>query len=181
MYIKIVINKQNFLIFQMKKKPTIYQTPTHGLHHFPLQCTHPPTGEEREPPTSQTIVLAIKKTIQGSHPERHLRRNMESTGILKNPQSPRVASLLMSDPSLKCFFFFLWFLQWPKKLDTKILWTFDDTIQFVQIRPGICILCSKFDIFICFETKNWWILISGIVLSPPFTLRLKLNCQPINC
>lgn len=105
MYIKIVINKQNFLIFQMKKKPTIYQTPTHGLHHFPLQCTHPPTGEEREPPTSQTIVLAIKKTIQGSHPERHLRRNMESTGILKNPQSPRVASLLMSDPSLKCFFF----------------------------------------------------------------------------
>lgn len=107
MYIKIVINKQNFLIFQMKKKPTIYQTPTHGLHRFPLQCTHPPTGEEREPPTSQTIVLAIKKTIQGSHPERHLRRNMESTGILKNPQSPRVASLLMSDPSLKCFFFFL--------------------------------------------------------------------------
>lgn len=155
MYIKIVINKQNFLIFQMKKKPTIYQTPTHGLHRFPLQCTHPPTGEEREPPTSQTIVLAIKKTIQGSHPERHLRRNMESTGILKNPQSPRVASLLMSDPFLKCFFFFLWFRQWPKKLDTKILWTFDDTIQFVQIRPGICILCSKFDIFICFETKNW--------------------------
>lgn len=119
MYIKIVINKQNFLIFQMKKKPTIYQTPTHGLHRFPLQCTHPPTGEEREPPTSQTIVLAIKKTIQGSHPERHLRRNMESTGILKNPQSPRVASLLMSDPSLKCFFFFLWFRQWPKKLDTN--------------------------------------------------------------
>lgn len=29
--------------------------------------------------------------------------------------------------------------------------------------------------------KNWWILISGIVLSPPFTIRLKLNCQPINC
>lgn len=116
---KIVINKENFLIFQMKKKPTIYQIPTRGLHRFPLQCTHPLTGEELEPPTRPTIVLAIRKTIQGSHPERHLRRNMESTGILKNPQSPRVASHLMSDPSLKCFFFFLWFRQWPKKLDTK--------------------------------------------------------------
>lgn len=103
----------------MKKKPTIYQIPTRGLHRFPLQCTHPLTGEELEPPTRRTIVLAIRKTIQGSHPERHLRRNMESTGILKNPQSPRVASLLMSDPSLKCFVFFLWFRQWPKKLDTK--------------------------------------------------------------
>lgn len=104
---KIVINKENFLIFQMKKKPTIYQIPTRELHRFPLQCTHPLTGEELEPPTRPTIVLAIRKTIQGSHPERHLRRNMESTGILKNPQSPRVASLLMSDPSPKCFFFFL--------------------------------------------------------------------------
>lgn len=30
------------------------------------------------------------------------------------------------------------------------------------------------------KQKNWWILISGIVLSPPFTICLKLNCQPIN-
>lgn len=102
---KIVINKENFLIFQMKKKPTIYQIPTRGLHRFPLQCTHPLTGEELEPPTRPTIVLAIRKTIQGSHPERHLRRNMESTGILKNPQSPRVVSLLMSDPSPNVSFF----------------------------------------------------------------------------
>lgn len=150
---KIVINKENFLIFQMKKKPTIYQIPTRGLHRFPLQCTHPLTGEELEPPTRPTIVLAIRKTIQGSHPERHLRRNMESTGILKNPQSPRVASLLMSDPSVECFSFFFVIPAVAKENGHKILWTFDDTIQFVQIRPGICILCSKFDIFICFETK----------------------------
>lgn len=150
---KIVINKENFLIFQMKKKPTNYQIPTRGLHRFPLQCTHPLTGEELEPPTRGTIVLAIRKTIQGSHPERHLRRNMESTGILKNPQSPRVASLLMSDPSPKCFSLFLVIPAVAKETGHKILWTFDDTIQFVQIRPGICILCSKFDIFICFETK----------------------------
>lgn len=147
---KIVINKENFLIFQMKKKPTIYQIPTCGLHRFPLQCTHPLTGEELEPPTRGTIVLAIRKTIQDSHPERHLRRNMESTGILKNPQSPRVASLLMSDPSPKCFSLFLVIPAVAKETGHKILWTFDDTIQFVQIRPGICILCSKFDICICF-------------------------------
>lgn len=147
---KIVINKENFLIFQMKKKPTIYQIPTRGLHRFPLQCTHPLTGEELEPPTRPTIVLAIRKTIQGLHPERHLRRNMESTGILKNPQSPRVASHLMSDPSPKCFSLFLVIPAVAKETGHKILWTFDDTIQFVQIRPGICIPCSKFDIFICF-------------------------------
>lgn len=130
----------------MKKKPTIYQIPTRGLHRFPLQCTHPLTGEELEPPTRPTVVLAIRKTIQGSHPERHLRRNMESTGILKNPQSPRVASLLMSDPSVECFSFFFVIPAVAKETGHKILWTFDDTIQFVQIRPAICILCSKFDI-----------------------------------
>lgn len=178
---KTVINKENFLIFQMKKKPTIYQIPTRGLHRFPLQCTHPLTGEELEPPTRQTIVLAIRKTIQGSHPERHLRRNMELTGILKNPQSLRVASLLMSDPSFKCFFFLV-IPAVAKETGHKILWTFDDTIQFVQIRPGIYIYCVvNLIILSALKQKYWWILISGIVLSPPFTICLKLNCQPINC
>lgn len=165
----------------MKKKPTIYQIPTRGLHPSPLQCTHPLTGEELEPPTRRTIVLAIRKTIQGSHPERHLRRNMESTGILKNPQSPRVASLLMSDPSLKCFVFFLWFRQWPKKLDTKfceLLTTqynlFKSVLEYVYRVVNLIFLSAL-------KQKYWWILISGIVLSPPFTICLKLNCQPINC
>lgn len=179
---KIVINKENFLIFQMKKKPTIYQIPTRGLHRFPLQCTHPLTGEELEPPTRPTIVLAIRKTIQGSHPERHLRRNMESTGILKNPQSPRVASLLMSDPSVECFsFFFLWFRQWPKKMDTKfceLLTTqynlYKSVLEYVYCVVNLIFLSAL-------KQKYWWILISGIVLSPPFTICLKLNCQPINC
>lgn len=177
---KTVINKENFLIFQMKKKPTIYQIPTRRLHRFPLQCTHPLTGEELEPPTRQTIVLAIRKTIQGSHPERHLRRNMELTGILKNPQSLRVASLLMSDPSFKCFFF-LWFRQWPKKLDTKfceLLTTqyslFKSVLEYIYCVVNLRILSAL-------KQKYWWILISGIVLSPPFTICLKLNCQPINC
>nr|XP_034301419.1 uncharacterized protein LOC105339015 [Crassostrea gigas] len=63
---------------------------TQGFILPPYSVHTPLTGEELEPPASRTIVLAIRKTIQGSHPERHLRRNTESTGILKNPQSPRV-------------------------------------------------------------------------------------------
>lgn len=177
---KIVINKENFLIFQMKKKPTIYQIPTRGLHPSPLQCTHPLTGEELEPPTRRTIVLAIRKTIQGSHPERHLRRNMESTGILKNPQSPRVASLLMSDPSFRCFFFLV-IPAVAKETGHKfceLLTTqynlFKSVLEYVYCVVNLIFLSAL-------KQKYWWILISGIVLSPPFTICLKLNCQPINC
>lgn len=156
--IKIVVFKDSYkwaklFDFSDEEKTYNLSNPYTRASSFPPTVYTPPDRGGTRASSKSDISASNKKDYTGLTPRETFEKKH---GINRHSQeSTKSESCLPSYvwPFPQMFLFFLVIPAVAKENGHKILWTFDDTIQFVQIRPGICILCSKFDIFICFETK----------------------------